>query len=36
MSNEHHKSGRRPNKAELERDHPDHRDKHPLGQAAEI
>ena len=35
MSNEHHQSGRRPNKAELERDHPDHRDKQPLGQAAE-
>ncbi len=30
MSNEHHQSGRRPNKAELERLQPDHRDKQPL------
>ncbi len=30
MSNEHHQSGRRPNKAELERLQPEHRDKQPL------
>lgn len=32
MSNEHHQAGRRPDKAELERDHPEHRERKPLGQ----
>ena len=34
MSNEHHQSGRRPNKAALERLYPQTRSKEPLGQAA--
>ena len=34
MSNEHHQSGRRPNKADLERFDPVHREKEPLKQAS--
>ena len=34
MSNEHHQSGRRPNKAATERLDPETRSKEPLGQAS--
>ena len=34
MSNEHHQSGRRPNKAAAERLKPENRSKQPLGQAS--
>ena len=34
MSNEHHQSGRRPDKADLARLHPDHHDKQPLKQGS--
>ena len=34
MSNEHHQSGRRPNKADLERLHPEHHDKQQLKQGS--
>ena len=34
MSNEHHQTGRRPNKADLERVDPVHREKEPLKQGS--
>ena len=34
MSNEHHQSGRRPNKADIERLDPVHREKEPLKQSS--
>ena len=35
MSNEHHQTGRRPDKASETRLNPEHRDKQPLNQASE-
>jgi hypothetical protein len=35
MSNEHHQTGRRPDKASEARLNPEHRDKQPLNQASE-